>query len=202
VPSATPSGIPYALPADSIRDYPALSQQIAEFLESGIGLRQIGSPVVLGAAAASIDLLSIPAHYRHLRVIVGARCDNTTAQRLRMRLNNDSAANYSWRMAELSAAYATDLGTATAYAECGYATDSDALAGAYAATEIIVADYSDAARATAYHARGMLRDSAPNLFNFLFAGHWHSLAAVNRLTLFPATGNFAVGTYVSLYGME
>ena len=32
-------------------------------------------------------------------------------------------------------------------------------------------------------------------------GEWRSTAAINRVTVFPATGNFIAGTRLTIYGM-
>jgi hypothetical protein len=37
--------------------------------------------------------------------------------------------------------------------------------------------------------------------NLLVGGFWRSNAAINRITLLPAPGNFVAGTRVSLYGI-
>lgn len=40
-----------------------------------------------------------------------------------------------------------------------------------------------------------------NLFVDIFGGSWRSNAAINRITILPASGNFVAGSRVTLYAM-
>lgn len=70
----------------------------------GGGFALIGE-TVLGAAAASIAFASIPATYRHLRLIFSGGRDGTPATDLLLRMNGDTAANYDDQT--IAASYAT-----------------------------------------------------------------------------------------------
>lgn len=162
---------------------------------------------VLSGTAATIDFTSIPATYDHLKIIISARGDNGAAnQRLKLRLNNDSGSNYSIQEFQ---AFGT---TASANETLGTtALDVGNICTAGAVTqpgtsEILIPGYAGTTFKKHVQANALMsvNDSTANGRTIqLNSGLWFAApAAINRVTLYPAAGNFVAGTVCTLYGLN
>lgn len=160
--------------------------------------------VVVGAGgAASIDFSSIPATYRHLRLVFSGRLESgaSLVQGVLIRLNNDSAANYWFGYLRgvssvASAGFVADTGVQF------LASDAAAIADAPTAVDVLFIDYLS----TVFHKKLLLRSSShynasANSYNEALDGLWRSTAAVNQITLVPPV-DFLEGTVATLYGIK
>lgn len=159
----------------------------------------------LGASAASIDVTGIVGTYAHLMITIYARGDlvgtNTT---ILMRLNGDAGTNYDYQTLIGSAA-ATSAGEqfANGAVLVGVATGSTAGANLFNASEVFIPNYAGSTNNKQYVAINGLKTGTTTgtMFVEVFGGGWRSTAAINRITLFPGSGNFVAGTRVTIHAL-
>jgi hypothetical protein len=161
----------------------------------------------LAAAASEIDITGIPATFKHLRLYVAARSTGNIGitQDLKAQFNGDTGANYSgvqiYNDTNFASALATEQSGST-FAWLGRITETDALAGVFGMSVVEIPFYAN----TTFHKQWMAQNHAENantstdLISGMFSGRWRSTAAINRIRLFPESGNFDVGTSVTLVG--
>jgi len=159
---------------------------------------------ILGGAAASIDLTSIPSTFAHLLVEVYARSDTVaTVAAFNCRLNNDSGANYDAQNASGVAA-AASAGESFAATSIGFpgVPAASAPANVFGGYVIFIPNYATTANNKLILALGGLKTGTATgtLTVDARAGFWRSSAAINRLTFTPG-GNLVAGSRVTLYGM-
>lgn len=156
----------------------------------------------LAAADADIDFTSIPAHWSHLLIVVSGQTDNVAVQDLRLRFNNDTAANYDMQQVKGtgSTASATERLAQTSIAVGNVPTNGAGLLGQ---AFIVVLDYAS----TTLHKSVLATDgfkvgtASGDLFVFARAAWWRATTAINRVTLLSAASNLAAGSRATLYGM-
>ena len=160
---------------------------------------------VAAGAIASWDVSSISQAYNYLKVLVQGRSDNATVlTTILLRLNNDSAANYNGNNPTFQ--NATVVGGETLGATSmpvGAVPGSTATANRPGNSELVIHDYKGTVfhkqvTGSAMHTRD---DSTTNQEVQLLGGLWRSTAAVNRITVTPAAGNFIAGSRLTIYGL-
>jgi hypothetical protein len=173
----------------------------AEF-KKGIGAI---SDTTLGGSAANIDVTSIVATYAHLLVVIYARGDTAlTSTPLSLRFNNDSAANYDYQQLKGSAAAATASETfAQTAMVAGNMAANTAGANLFSAHIMFIPHYAGSANNKIALSIASLKTGTTTglMTDNLVGGFWRSSAAINRITLLPAFGNFVTGTRATIYGM-
>lgn len=193
-PRATGTTPRYALPYpdanEPVAGGAAAMQALAAALDGKLGL--IVDSGKLAAPAANIDLTSIPATFTHLRLYLQLRTTGVTAgnQEIRLMVNGDANA----------ANYPTGAGSAsnTLGFFLGYAALGSAAASVFGGTVVDIPFYRDAALVKALLGYGV----GGNPFGIGSAsGYWAGVAAINRLTITPAGGQWAAGSRAILYGV-
>ena len=158
----------------------------------------------LSADAASFDVQNISQAYAHLKIVASLR--GTVAGALgdaHMRFNNDTANNYDgqWIRA-IAATVASGESFSGASGWLGSIAGSTAGANTWSPIDMTLADYTSA-REKYCQANTLLKMSTATtdirLFSNSFA--WRGTAAVNRVTIFPASGNWAAGSRLTIYGL-
>jgi hypothetical protein len=152
---------------------------------------------VLGGAAATITFSGIAAAAApRLRVYLYAlRAAGTDVYRLR--LNNDSGGNYAYQqlLAQTAGTLAARAGAQTFLPLC---LTSASIEPALFVVEIGKPVAGEVGRTLS---RGAFEQAAPSIRLDQFAGEWTNTAdLINRVDLFPASGNFAAGTRAVLEG--
>jgi hypothetical protein len=159
----------------------------------------------LGGSAANVDITSISATYAHLMVVVYARGDTAaTNTALGVRFNGDTAANYDYQtLSGQGAAVFAGEQFAQTSAIAGFMTANTAGANLFSAHCIFIPHYAGSTNNKLALAVSSTKTgtTAATMFVYLTGGFWRSAAAVNRITLLPAAGNFVAGTRVTIYGM-
>jgi len=154
---------------------------------------------ILGAAAANMDFQAIPATFRELRVTGMLRCNDPAAGVVRCRFNNDSGAiQYRWEVLVGTGAPTSTSGEAD-YVNVAQTTYTGDPANVFSTFDLSIPYYSVAAFYKGFRGRSGHGGTAP-IIQFV-EGHWKSLAALNRITFFPAAGQFVAGSRLSLYGI-
>lgn len=171
-------------------------------------LTLITDTTVSGSAAANIDFASIPGTYKHLRLVGQVRGD-TSANHIALRLTvnaDTTAAHYEWNYAETysgNTANGTDSGSDTSLSVgnvCA-ATTPASWPGSF---ELDVPNYAGTTffKTTigvyGYGSGG----GTGGILCGTSIGFWLSTAAITELKFSPATGNFVIGSRISLYGVN
>jgi len=161
--------------------------------------------VVLATDAANIDFSSIPGIYRNLKIVFMGRVNYASvSQELRMQINGDAGSTYSYQYmkgiaAAVSAAEAI-LTTSILLGSLPASNGGSSLAGS---AEILIPNYAGTTFRKTIHAQvaSQLAYTTGNLEVVSVAGFWANAAAINRVTIFPAAGNFLAGSLATLYGL-
>jgi hypothetical protein len=170
------------------------------------GLTQI-CDLTLGAAQASFDTATIlggalPTTFANLLAFVQGRGDAlATSETLFMQFNGDTGANYDTELFQgVNATASASAASAQVRIFMGDFTAASATAGRSAQTRFEVANYNG----TTFQktVTGQTGSTTGALESTPFSGFWRSAAAITRLTLFLASGNFAAGTRFTLYGLK
>ena len=162
----------------------------------------------LGVATASFDVSSISGAYNHLRLHLLIRGDTAAANtRFQMRFNNDTAGNYDWQRMFLAAAGPPggQESFAATSLEVGDIPAATSTASLFGQGVIDIAAY---AQTTAHKLEQFSGTSIEgpgtgtgNMVLWSSGGRWRSTAAINRITIFPAAGNFIAGSRLTIYGL-
>ncbi|MBI4034362.1 DUF2190 family protein, partial [Candidatus Saccharibacteria bacterium] len=149
----------------------------------------------LGADTASFDITNIPSGYSDIKVIASLRGTAVASYiRPQVTFNGDSAANYAWAGAQTSSI--TD--------SAGYwivpAANTDA--NVFSATEITVTDYLAAKYKGVKVSSGFSSKQTGVYADYTVSGgSWYNTAAINRITVAPASGNWLAGSRLEVYGI-
>jgi hypothetical protein len=152
----------------------------------------------LGSAAATIDFTSINSSYTDLKVVIVGNTVSAAAT-IGLRINSDSSSNYTgtYLGGDGSTTYSAER-TSSAQLYLGYyntfgttiptmlSLDFFSYAGSTFKTFLI--NWANDQNGAGYSTRGV--------------GLWRSTSAINTLSFFPASNNFAAGTTATLYGIK
>jgi hypothetical protein len=161
----------------------------------------------LTATAASISTGTLSQAYRDLRVTWDqARGDTAaTSVQLRLQINGDTTSVYDGQV--LQGSNATASADPSAGAASGFIAEisaSTAPAGAGGSGTLLIPGYTSSTRKrwTAHYGYTVSDGATTSVPTAISHGQWRnaSPAAVTSLLLFPASGNFASGTTVRVYG--
>ncbi len=159
----------------------------------------------LGAGAATIDITGIVNTYAHLLLIVQAKSDTAAlSTTLSARFNGDTSLTYHSQRIRGSAAVTSASENLAAnlavVGQIGAATASPAIGVA----SLLIPNYADGTVTKAWLGESFsaTNNTTGTLYRDTSGGYWAaSTAAINRITLLPAAGNFAAGARVTLYAM-
>jgi len=168
---------------------------------------------VLAGTAASVDFTNLNTNYgsiyQHLQVRVAARSSQTgslVGLRIRLGVSSiDTAANYSHHQLygmnnAVSSFGAGDVTFIFAAAIAG----SSAPASAFGASVIDLLDPFETTKNKTSRALGGVAagTGTDQSYIALESGSWRNTSAVGQLRVYPAFGNFEIGSRFSLYGMR
>jgi hypothetical protein len=163
------------------------------------------SDTTLGGSAANVDIASIVGTYAHLLIFAYARGDTAaTNTALGVRLNGDAAANYDYQqLGGVGTGVVSGEQFAQTLMSAGFMPANTAGANLFGAHCIFIPHYAGSTNNKVAVSISATKTgvTTATMFNYLVGAFWRSNAAINRITLLPAAGNFVAGTRVSLYGM-
>jgi len=160
----------------------------------------------LGAAAATIDITSIPSDYEYLRLAGYVRGDTAAASTtLALRFNGDAGANYDRQRHTGAAAAATiaeQFGQTSAIVGDVIPANT-ATANVFSFFEIIIPHYANSTNNKVAYCQiaSKIGVATTNLSVGHVAVFWRSNAAINQITLLPGAGNFQIATRTMLWGI-
>ena len=161
--------------------------------------------VLLVAAAPSLDLSAIPQTFTHLQLVLSLRGDGAgVTQGVSLRFNNDATAGA--YQSELVSAAAAVVAAAEAIntnlITLGACPAATGIANHFSSHTVGITNYRSAAAKVAEITAATRQSTASGgLLRYLIGGFWASAAAINRVTVFPAAGNFVSGSRATLYGL-
>lgn len=154
-----------------------------------------------GSAVASVTFSSIPATFTDLVLVTNVRSTRSAADdSLYMRLNSDTATNYSYT--ELKGNGTTVTSNRQSSISSFYAAQNVAAAsqasGTFTPVLFNLNDYSNATT----HKTILARNSFAGGEVSAEVGLWRSTSAITTIQVYCAIGNLATGSTFKLYGIE
>lgn len=147
------------------------------------------------------------ADYEHLQIHIVARSDDTgsaNARDLRLQINGDSSASYSWHTmaSDGTGPYPSALASQTMInGPANYPRPNNGTYQ-YGMTLIDVLDFASTSKNTTIRYIGGCRPVSGEDMVFFGGGAWYNTAAVTSIQLFPNVGNWAAGSRFSIYGLR
>ena len=168
----------------------------------------ITDTTVAGSPAANFDFTSISGSYKHLRLYVQGRSNDSSSgfMAINMTFNNDTGANYDWQR------ITTTTGSVAAAASAGQTSarigltlgDTSAAANNAGGTIIEIPNY--AATVFNKNAQGAGHEFASTSTTLFLSETnymtWRNTAAITRVTLTPNAGSWKIGSRATLYGIS
>lgn len=153
----------------------------------------------------TVDFLTIPATYKHLRILWQARHNVASLQPLKLYLNNDSGGNYDYMLT-------TNVSSTTTHAQSLAQTTiqvgqlaSTAFADYPSSGEILIPNYAGtvfykSVRAVNNHATAV---ASNGLVGGITDAWYRSTSAISRVTIIVPGGDaFVAGSEFTLYGLK
>ena len=155
----------------------------------------------VSTSASSYTFSSIPSTYTDIILIGSVRSDKTTANSdtISFRLNGDTGTNYSNTIMTGNGSTATSnrrSNDAQWYA--GEVSSNGDTSGIFSPIIAHFQNYSN----TSVYKTVLFRTNAVNTDLRASVGLWRSTSAINSITIYPAGGNFASGSTITLYGIQ
>lgn len=199
--------MPWATPTDFVAGVVVTEANLdllSSILTTGV-TRPLAESILVGPAG-SIDFASIPATFRSLAICLTGRTDG--ASNFLCRFNNDSGASqYTW---EVGAALGTVVSgcvptenLASSSMLIGNVAFNTSTAGAVGSYFLVIPMYAQTVfhkTLLAFGGYRRLTTTGEIGVNTSF-GLWQSTAAINRVTILPASGNFVAGSGATLLGL-
>jgi hypothetical protein len=146
----------------------------------------------LGTAASSVTFSSISGSYTDLVLIFGGSV--SAFGNLRIRVNGDTASNYSWtRLLGDGSSASSDRGSNSTFINIAI-LDTDVIGNSL----VHLQNYSNTTTYKTVLTRGNSRAG----YVGANVGLWRSTSAIDSITVLTQNGNINTGTVVSLYGVK
>ena len=178
----------------------------ANGLEFEFGGMTLIEEKLLAAPAANIDFSAIPDTFTHLKLLIEARGTAAAVEiSTRIIFNGDSGVNYDYEYFKVSA---LSPGSLEYFGESniiiGMIAAANAAAGLSGSIETSFPNYKGISfnktlLSGSSHKTGT---TTGKVILTRIAGFWRDSSAINQITIFPGTNNFAAGSIASLYGMR
>ena len=164
----------------------------------------ISSTTVGSGGASSIDFTSIPSTYTDLQILFSGRSTSAvTGLGLYFQFNGSSSAIYTYN--ELYA-YSGGIGpfkqTSITDFFAGYVPGTSGTASTFSSNNIYIPNYASSTNKPVFLSNAWEVNSTTGWQNDLVVGLWASTAAINRVYIYPGSGNFAQYTTAYLYGIS
>jgi hypothetical protein len=153
-----------------------------------------------------LSFTSIPSTYASIQIRgIGRFSTSTTANYVFIRLNNDTAGNYTRHRLYGDGTSAIAQGTTgSAYMPIGRVTGASAPASTFGAAICDIHNYASTTQNKTMRAFGGTdANTSDTSYQIqLASGLWLNTAAVNRVDVYPDSGTWSAGSTFSLYGIK
>lgn len=161
----------------------------------------------LSSSNNTISFTGIPATYSHLILTGTLKGDNAASgASIAIRLNGDSASNYSYRTVlqyNTTNIYTPYSSASDSFMYIGTATAATAGTNMWGPFNVLIGDYAGPLFKSAYSISGDLTASNASEKQAMITGNlWKSTSAINRVDVIHASsGSWISGSTISLYGL-
>jgi hypothetical protein len=159
---------------------------------------------VVGTPGTTITLSSIPGTYNHLRLYIVGQESNSGGAFIKLNLNGDSGSDYQygWSFASSSSEMTNFSSLSASNLLVCYFNDTS-VAGASSSSTIDLPFYAQTSFYKDMAGQSSLYNASSYSSSTFYNGTWKSTAAITSATLTVTGGyNFAVGTSISIYGIQ
>jgi len=159
---------------------------------------------VVGTPGTTITLSSIPGTYNHLRLYIVGQESNSGGAFIELNLNGDSGSDYQygWSFASSSSGMTNFSSLSASNLLVCYFNDTS-VAGASSSSTIDLPFYAQTSFYKDMAGQSSLYNASSYSSSTFYNGTWKSTAAITSATLTVTGGyNFAVGTSISIYGIQ
>ena len=163
---------------------------------------------VTGSSTNTVTLSAIPQTYQHLELTLSAKVEASNYQNLYIQFNGDSGSNYGrsgfGTTNNATPFRLTEWQSTASRSMIGYAAGNNFSAGAFAATNIIIPNYTNTDDYKVCLSRGgQGAADFTDSFTTVLCGGWASNTAITALSFFAlSTPNFTAGTSYMLAGFK
>ena len=168
------------------------------------GVMRPVSDTVLSVAASSVNLSPLPTGFQHLVAMVTGRSSvAATSENVRVRLNGDTGANYDQQILAAGSAMSAVESYAVNQVTLAGIPGSTSPAGRFSLMEVWLPNYwSTDNQKTLIVTNPRFRTNTTTDFTLQYVGGWwRSSAALTTLEFSLASGQFAVGSRFTVYGL-
>ena len=157
-----------------------------------------------GIGVSTFIFTSIPTTYENLQVVIYGRGSNAALSvDVAVRFNSDSGINYGYSSHLSNGTTDSRSGNPdTTYIVPGLVPAASAPSGLVGSIKMWIMGYKGTTlnKGIVAESGWMESRSSGGVFLRQAYGFWASTAAINRIEIYPVTGNFMPGTVVSIYG--
>jgi len=164
--------------------------------------------VSVGAGGVgTVEFTGIPGTFKHLQIRTLARntanSSGGSEENLRIRLNGDTASNYSthWLVGDGSTLISGSELTTSMSQSYGIIPMSNAAASIFGVAVIDILDYQNTNKFKTLRALCGADKNGSGYSNFA-SSNWRNTNAITSILLFPEAGNFAQYSHFALYGIK
>lgn len=162
-----------------------------------MGMQLIETIEVGSGGAASIEFTSIPQDGVDLLLVLSLRTTGTDVP-INIRLNNDTASNYSYIRLIGSGSSASSAGNTISAAQGGFASTSSYTSNTYGNTQLYFSNYTSSS-AKSMSADSVTENNATLSYQFLGANSWSGTSAIDTILIYPNSLNWEQYSTASLY---
>jgi hypothetical protein len=171
---------------------------------SGAGFEsdyELISSTILGSAASDVTFASLGTYsstYKHLQIRATARMTTGSVFGIYSQLNGDTGANYSHHLLFGNGSTVTSsASTLNTFALTGLSAASTSDSNVFSSTVIDLLDPYSAKNKTFKTLSGVVSTGI-----HLHSGIWVNTSSLTSWKLYPQSGNWAIGSRFSLYGIK
>lgn len=161
--------------------------------------------VTISSAQPSIEFTGVPSSYDNLMIIASLRSTTSgTTDEFYVRFNDDTtAANYPQSFTYTSGSGKYSTGTFTASGFAGIQTTASGNTGStFSNTQVLIVNYKTSNTKGVIVESSTFNQTSATLYHKFGSGYWAPSTVVNKVALTAGSGNFAVYSTATLYGIK
>lgn len=167
---------------------------------------QLISAQTLTSASSTVTFSSIPQTFTDLQLVISTRTTGSADPSIRIRINGDSGANYSY-----IALYGNGVSpgsftqaapsSGNTFLNAGYSVNSTSGSNIFSNNYIYFTNYASSNKKS-WTVDSVNENNGTDVLDSFFGGLWNSTSPINSLVLSQQTDNYAAGSSFYLYGVS